>query len=167
MYICIKEIDFFFSNEKGRSKDLLWLKSGTERQMHPREVENVLVNEAQGFPDPCPVVQLNHHFTFWALLIFDCRNVKAGTVSYHIMLNRKKKKPPLSFMPFSSTKLQWFCRLPSVLLLRISLTGFGRARVKKHFRNKNLHCFREFVAAHEITTLAQGQVKLCVVHALF
>lgn len=34
--------------------------------MHPREVENVLDNEAQGFPDPCPVVQLNHHFTFWA-----------------------------------------------------------------------------------------------------
>lgn len=86
------------------------------------------------------------------------------------LYDAQQKKNPPTFMPLCSTKLQWFCRFPSVFLLRISDYSSRLALAQLEWTStlvaKALPYFREFVTVREIIIILQGQVN-CVLHMLF
>lgn len=112
--------------------------------MHPCEVENVLDHEAQGFPDPCPVAQLQHHFTSWASS--DPWLQESESRNWLLPFNAQQNKPhsylchsvPPNYSDFADFP-QYFS---SESLWLQQQTWFGTARVKKHFRNQNAALFQ-------------------------
>lgn len=78
------------------------------------------------------------------LLILDCRNLKAWTGCYHLMLSRKK---PHSYLCHSvSPNYSDFADFPqyfsSESLWLQQQTWIGTGRVKKHFRNQSAALFQ-------------------------
>lgn len=135
--------------------------------------ERELDYKAQGFPDPCPVAELQqHHFTFLCLfsshLWLQASESRNRLLPWADLMLSRKTHPHLGY--FVPPNYNNFADFPqyffSESLWLQQQTCSGRGGVNKHFNSQSAALFQRICHCPEIIILLQGQVN-CVLYMLF